>query len=238
MMTDDQVNEIIEKFKDWFRTKLIPSHIHNTKKLEKLSEFDINPFLLHYLANFLEGNSSPKSLAKALLYPRILGTSITTSFGTQMQSFVTEWFSETYGSTTPGIDIEFTDQIDGRHKYCQLKSGPNSLNKDDITTIKNHFRNIKNLARTNNMNLQITDMVFCMTYGEDRQLNSFVRQLKEDCVVYAGDEFWTHFTGRSDFYERLCQAAGAVANEIDLKGIVDEVVKNLAKDIEENLSDN
>jgi len=230
-MTNEEVNEIIEKFKEWFRRTLIPAHIRNTKKLVDLNEFNINPFLLHYLANFLEGNSSPESLAKVLLYPRILGTSITTSFGTQMQSFVTEWFKDTYGSTTAGIDIEFVDQIDGRRKYCQLKSGPNSLNKDDIKTIKDHFSAIKHLARTNHMDIRLTDMVFCMTYGNEGQLNSFIRQLKEDCVVYAGDEFWLHFTGRKDFYDRLCKAAGDVANEVDLKRTVDSVVKQLAETI-------
>lgn len=75
-----------------------------------------------YLANFLTGNSSPKSIAKALIYPRILGTSITTSFGTNIQKFTNDVL-DAFGSTTPGIDIEFIDRIDGHKKYCQMKSG-------------------------------------------------------------------------------------------------------------------
>ena len=30
------------------------------------------------------------------------------------------------------MDIEFEDALDGSHKYCQLKAGPNTINKDDV----------------------------------------------------------------------------------------------------------
>ena len=63
--------KIIKNFKDWFKDSIIENHKKNTQKLETLNEFNINPFLLHYLANYLEGNSDPKSLAKALIYPRV-----------------------------------------------------------------------------------------------------------------------------------------------------------------------
>lgn len=49
------------------------------------------------------------------------------------------------GSVGGGIDIEFVDSFDDRKKYCQLKSGPNTINKDDVITIKNHFQGIKTL---------------------------------------------------------------------------------------------
>ncbi len=52
------------------------NHIKNTQKLEKPSEFNINPFLV-CLENFLCGDAKPESIAKALIYPRVLGTSIT-----------------------------------------------------------------------------------------------------------------------------------------------------------------
>jgi hypothetical protein len=83
-MSDDISLEILEKAKEWFKNIIAVNHISNTRKLRKSSEFNINPFLAVYLANFLTGNSSAKSIAKALIYPRILGTSITTSFGTNI----------------------------------------------------------------------------------------------------------------------------------------------------------
>src|SRR5665647_173977 len=129
--------------------------------------------------NIQEGNSDPESLAKALVYPRVLGTSITTSFGTQMQTFITIVLGA-YGSTTKGIDIEFIDQVDKRKKYCQLKSGPNAINKDDIKTIKDHFQAVRNLARTNNLKINLNDLILCLTYGEDSEKNSFIKQLEQE----------------------------------------------------------
>src|SRR3989338_4262786 len=139
-MTETQRKKILFKFGDFFKRKIAVNHLSNLKKLTKFSEFDNNPFLFEYLSIFLSGKSDATSLAKALIYPRILGTSITTSFGQNLQNVAPNIFKSVLGSTTSGIDVEFTDHIDGRKKYCQIKSGPNTLNKDDVETIVNHFR--------------------------------------------------------------------------------------------------
>jgi len=235
-MKKKEKEEIILKFKDWFKETLIESHKKNTEKLKEVTEFNINPFLLYYLANFLEGNSNPETLAKVLLYPRILGTSITTSFGTHMQGFVTNVLGA-YGSTTAGIDIEFIDQIDNRRKYCQLKSGPNAINKDDVKTISDHFKAVKNLARTNNKDIRINDLVFCLTYGDHSEKNSFIKLLEEDYPVYMGKDFWHRFTGDEYFYRDLILATGEIAKEVNMKDIVDEVILDLSKNIDSRFKD-
>src|SRR5699024_6610115 len=117
---------------------IAPSHIANTKKLKKLKDFDLNPFLHKYKASFLTGNDDPESIARALVYPRVLGQSINTTFGNKLQKFCSEVL-EGFASTTSGIDIEYIDKLDGRRKYCQIKAGPNTINKDDVETIKGHF---------------------------------------------------------------------------------------------------
>jgi hypothetical protein len=231
-MNKEEKEEILSKFKAWFQGSLIESHRNNTEKLKNINEFNINPFLLYYLANYLEGNSNPESLAKALVYPRVLGTSITTSFGTQMQTFITIVLGA-YGSTTKGIDIEFVDQLDNRKKYCQLKSGPNAINKDDIKTIKDHFLAVKNLAKTNNLQINLNDLVFCLTYGEDSEKNSFIKELEKEYTVYMGKDFWHRFTGDVDFYKDLILAAGEIAKEVNMKHIVDHVIKDLSVTIED-----
>ena len=96
--------------------------------------------------------------AKALIYPRSFGTSLVTSFGNFMQTLCNE-LKQSYPSTTTGMDIEFDDTVDGRYKYCQLKAGPNTINKDDVTTVKDHFRNAINLARTNGQAIASMDCV-------------------------------------------------------------------------------
>ena len=88
-MEEEQKRQIIESGKDFFRKIIIPSHLKNLNELQ-LKDFNVNPFLINYLAAFLCGNTEPQSLAKALVYPRVLGTSINTTFGTSLQSFITE----------------------------------------------------------------------------------------------------------------------------------------------------
>jgi len=226
-MKEKDKKEIMIRFSKWFKDSLINSHLKNTKKLSDIKEFNINPFLLHYLANYLEGNSEPTSLAKVLLYPRILGTSITTSFGTHMQTFITKVLG-VYGSAVPGIDIEFIDHVDNRKKYCQLKSGPNAINYDDVVTIKNHFSSIRNLARQNKLKLEVNDLVFCLIYGEPQEKNSFIRKLEMEYIVYIGQEFWHRFTGDDQFYKGLILTAGKIAKDINMKNIVEDVILQLS----------
>jgi hypothetical protein len=233
-MTEQERIAIVEKFKIWFRDTLASSHKKNTEKLKDIRQFQINPFLLYYLASYLEGNTSSESLAKVLVYPRVLGTSITTSFGTGMQRFITQILGA-YGSTTSGIDIEYIDQIDGRRKFCQLKSGPNAINKDDITTIDNHFKAVRNLARTNSLKLEYGDMVFSLLYGERSEVNAFIHTLEDKgVVVNVGKEFWHRFTGEPDFYRHLIVAAGEVAKEINMKEVINEVIAELSSTIDQH----
>lgn len=226
-MTKEEKEIVLQKFKIWFKDSLIQSHVKNTEKLTDIDEFKINPFLLFYLSNFLEGNSDPRSLAKVLLYPRVLGTSITTSFGTQIQSFITRVLGG-YGSTTKGIDIEFIDQVDGRRKYCQLKSGPQAINKDDVSTIKEHFRDIRNLGRTNNLDLNLSDMVFCLIYGEQDEKNAFIKEVEKDYPVYMGKEFWFRFTGDMSFYNDLISSIEEVSQDVDMKSFFDDIIDKVS----------
>jgi len=227
-MTIEEKQTILLKFKQWFKESLIESHKKNTEKLKDINEFNINPFLLYYLSNFLEGNANPESLAKALIYPRALGTSITTSFGALMQGqFITKVLGA-YGSSIAGIDIEFVDQVDGRKKYCQLKSGPNALNRDDVTTIKNHFKELQNRSRKNEGDVRLGDLIFCMIYGEKSEMNSFVKELGNDFNVYIGKDFWQRFTGDEHFYRDLIVSAGQIANEVDMKDVVEDVIQDLS----------
>ena len=142
-MTEVERQAILSSAKNFFRARIAENHKANTEKLSSLDKFNINPFTHKYLAQFAFGDSSPESMAKALIYPRVLGTSISTTFGTQLQFFCNEVLSS-YASTTSGIDIEFVDALDGRKKYCQVKAGPTTINHDDVDTILNHFRGIRN----------------------------------------------------------------------------------------------
>ena len=223
---------LLKRAKEFFRNEIVESHINTAcNKAKKLSNYNINPFLYKYLANFLKGNDSSRSIAEALVLPRVLGQSITTSFGMRIQKLISELF-EGFGSTTSGIDIEFIDSIDGRKKYCQLKSGPNTINFDDVETIIGHFKAITNLARTNNLNIGINDLIIGVIYGEEKELSSHYKKINEQYPVIIGQNFWYRLTGKEDFYFDLIDIVGEVALEIDGTKILKETIDALAFDIE------
>jgi hypothetical protein len=228
-MQNSEKQEILDKSKQWFRETLSANHIRNAQQLTNPHKFNINPFLTVYLANFLTGNSSPESIAKALIYPRVLGTSITTSFGTNIQKFTSEVLSS-FGSTTSGIDIEFIDQIDGHRKYCQLKSGPNNINKDDVETIANHFKSVLNLSRTNNLRLSINDLIVGVIYGTPADLSGHYRRITAQYhyPVLVGQAFWQRLTGDEHFYTDLIRSMGEVATEADFTAQLSQVITALA----------
>lgn len=232
-MKSTEKRKILKKAKEHFKDIIVVNHIKNTKKL-KLKEFNINPFLLKYLANYLAGNSKPENIAKSLIYPRVLGTSITTSFGQNFQTFCSESLGA-YASTTEGLDIEFIDQIDKRRKYCQLKAGPNCINKEDVPVIKKNFKGIKHRARSHKLNLQFDDLIVGVFYGIPEELNGHFKKLEKEYPVYIGKEFWHRLTGENDFYSELINSVTEVAIEIDASKVVSQMVSSLAKEIKENL---
>lgn len=232
-MNQAEKDIILKKAQKWFKESIAENHIKNTKKLKEAAEFDINPFLAVYLSNFLTGKAEPEGIAKALVYPRALGTSITTSFGTNIQKFTSEVLSS-FGSTTSGIDIEFVDQINKNKIYCQLKSGPNTINKDDVETIAGHFKKVIHLGRTNNLRIAHSDMVVGIIYGNVTSLNGHYKRITTDYdyPIYVGQIFWHRLTGDKDFYTDLIHAIGEVAAEADFTEELKEVINELAKTAE------
>ena len=235
-MNKDEQRRILANAKDFFRNEIVEAHINKgCFKAGKLSNYNVNPFLYKYLANFLKGDDSYRSIAEALVLPRVLGSSINTSFGMRIQKLISELF-EGFGSTTPGIDIEFVDFTDGRKKYCQLKSGPNTINYDDVETIFGHFKGTINLARTNNLNIGINDLIVGVLYGEKQELSSHYQKIDKQYQVVIGQDFWHRITGKKDFYYDLIEAIGEVALEVDGTKVLAETIDSLAEDIRLKLS--
>lgn len=230
-MTEEQKLTIIVSGKEYFRSNIILNHIKNLNRL-KLRDFDINPFLINYLAAFLCGNTEPESLAKALVYPRILGSSLNTSFGMSIQIFISQ-LQEIVGGASgiDGIDIEFVDAIDGRRKYCQCKAGPKTINRDDVATILGHFKKLIGKARLDRIPLQMDDMIVGVLYGENLSAN--YKTISASYPVYAGAEFWEHLTGDGQFYNRLAKAFGEVVEEDSIDGskLILDKVAGIAEEI-------
>nr|WP_169295721.1 PmeII family type II restriction endonuclease [Advenella sp. EE-W14] len=230
-MPREEQERILAIFSEWFKNNVVVNHIANTEKLKNPNEFNINPFLTPYLAGFLYDELTPESVARVLIYPRVLGTSITTSFGTLMQRFISDVLKEVYGSTTRGIDIEFIDAVDGRKKYCQVKAGPQTINKDDVVTVHNHFRDARNLGKTNNLPVQQHDLVVGILYGEEHELNAHYKKLRDthDYPIYIGKEFWYHLTGNKDFYHEIYVTISNVGAGVKGEQLINTVVEALVE---------
>lgn len=224
--------KILDKARKYFKEKIIDGHISKLNECGSMSTFKPNPFLVTYLANFLCGDSSAESKAKAIIYPFILGTSISTRFGTHFQNFISELKEiEGIGSVTPGFDIEFIDAIDGERKYCQLKASPQTINHDDVDTIINHFDDALNLARTNKRRISTMDVIVGVLYGDHNNLPYFYKQIEKKYSVYAGEEFWYHLTGDKDFYNKIINVIAEVAIKVDCSKVLESKIKELAEDI-------
>lgn len=227
-MTKEEKLSILKKSKDFFKEEIVESHIKNTIKLNNINKFNINPFIHRYLAQFAFGNSDPKSLAKVLIYPRVLGTSINTTFGNKMQAYCGKVLSGN-GSLVDGMDIEFIDCIDGKKKYCQIKAGPQTINKDDVTTIINHFSSAIRLSRTNNLNISSENCMVGVIYGEQKDLSNNYKKIDHYYPVYIGKEFWLHLTGDEGFYDKLILSFVEVAEEMDSSELLNNTIQELSK---------
>lgn len=234
-MKEASKQAIIERGKEYFRTIIIPNHLDKFQRLG-LKDFNVNPFLVNYLAAFLCGDTTPMSIAKALIYPRVLGTSINTSFGQNIQVFISS-LAEVAGSASgiDGIDIEFVDAIDGRKKYCQCKAGSKTINKDDVATIMGHFAHLQNKARLDRLNIGLADLIVGVLYGSQDELSANYKAIDRTYPVYCGAEFWQHLTGDKLFYPRLSKAFGEVVEEehIDGSEIIMRKTQEIAREITE-----
>jgi len=201
-------NDLLETIKEYFEVNIFSNHKTNVlKNHTKLSSYKINPIVVKYLSKVLEDDFTPIGIAKALYYPRVLGTSINTSFGTRIQKMFVE-IGLAEGSLIKGMDIEFIDKTDNRRKWCQLKSGPNTINSEDVNPLLKKFSKVSNLARTNSMAMNNTDLLIGVLYGDESQLSQHYKRIDEIYPVVIGSEFWHRITGYPDFYTKL-------VNELD-----------------------
>lgn len=228
--------ELLNIVKNYFKDKIFENHKKNVlENHSKLKSYKINPILVKYLSKILEEEFTPLGIAKALYYPRVLGTSINTSFGTRIQNMFVE-LNLANGSLIKGMDIEFIDRIDNRKKWCQLKSGPNTINSEDVNPLLKKFSTVANLARTNSINLNNSDLILGVLYGKESQLSQHYKKIDEKHPVIIGKEFWHRLTGHPNFYKKLVQELDALIINLDTEDFFKRGYIALAKEIESSSS--
>lgn len=225
-------NELLVIITKYFKEKIFENHkINALKTHSKLKSYKINPIIVKYLSKILEDDFTPLGIAKALYYPRILGTSITTSFGTRIQNMFVE-LDLANGSLIKGMDIEFIDKIDNRKKWCQLKSGPNTINSEDVNPLLKKFTTVTNLARTNSINMNNSDLILGVLYGEETQLSQHYKKINSQFPVIIGKDFWHRITGFESFYEKLVSNLDLMILTLDTEDFFKQGYIALSKEIE------
>ncbi|NOS91719.1 MAG: restriction endonuclease [Cyclobacteriaceae bacterium] len=225
--------QLIQSIVDYFEINIFKKHVKASLAANaKLKSYNINPIVVKYLSRVLEGNYSPEGVAKALFYPRVLGTSINTSFGTRIQKMFVK-LGIAKGSMIKGMDIEFIDKIDNREKWCQLKAGPNTINSEDVTPLIKKFTDTINLARTNHAmrGINNNDFIVGVLYGEPDELSMHYRKINEQHPVIIGNEFWHRLTGFPNFYSGLVVELHTSINSIDTKNLITEGCNKLAEEV-------
>lgn len=225
--------ELTLKIVAYFDLKIFQQHINSSlQKHSKLKYYNINPIVVKYLSKVLDGQYSPEGIAKALYYPRVLGTSINTSFGTRIQDMFVE-LGIAQGSMIKGMDIEFIDKIDGRKKWCQLKSGPNTINSEDVKPLIKKFTDTINLARTNRAmsGVNNTDFIVGVLYGEPSELSQHYLSIDKTHPVIVGKEFWHRITGFPNFYDQLVMALHECISNLDTKDFFQKGCDELSHEI-------
>lgn len=225
--------ELIAKIVEYFETSIFKNHIEaSLKNNAKLKSYKINPIVVKYLSKVLEGDYTAKGVAKALYYPRVLGTSINTSFGTRIQNMFVE-LELASGSLIKGMDIEFTDKVDKRKKWCQLKSGPNTINSEDVKPLITKFTNTINLARTNKAfkDVNNTDFIVGVLYGEAEELSMHYKSIDKTHPVIIGKDLWHRITGFPNFYQGLVEELHKSILTIDTKDLINKGCSALEEEI-------
>lgn len=223
---------LLDQIVQYFERNIFEKHIHSSLKVHsKIESYNINPILVKYLSKVLDDKYSPEGVAKALYYPRVLGTSINTSFGTQIQKMFVE-LDLAGGSLIKGMDIEFIDKVDQRKKWCQLKSGPNTINSEDVKPLIKKFTDTIRLAKTNNSKLSNTDFIVGVLYGEVTEMSMHYKLIDKTHPVFIGKEFWYRITGFPKFYEKLVNALHTSISNLDTKEFFKKGCEELTKDIE------
>jgi hypothetical protein len=228
--------ELLEKIVKYFEINIFENHINaSLKKHSKIKNYNINPIVVKYLSKVLDNNYSPEGIAKALYYPRVLGTSINTSFGTKIQKmFIKLNLAE--GSAIKGIDIEYFDKIDGKKKWCQLKSGPNTINSEDVNPLIKKFTNTIKLARTNDalIGSNNNDFIVGVLYGEESELSMHYKKIDEIHPVIIGRDFWHRITGYPHFYQKLVNSLHQIIDDLDTKDFITKGCDELAEEIKKS----
>lgn len=230
-------NEMVEILSEYFHAEFANIIREKLVKGHALKSFNINPVAIAALTGGVLGSCNAKNAAKALIYPRVFGTSINTTFGDMMQRLCTNHLGA-LASSTQGMDIEFTNKVNGERIIMQLKAGPNTINAGDAKQILHEMQTAHRLF-IQNRSASVPTFAIGITYGSMDQISGHYKKIHESAVgnqphipVYVGTEFWHILTGDRDFYRDMIQVVTKTFENEDYSALLEKDISLLANEIE------
>jgi len=220
-----------EEFSEVIKGKLQEGHA--------LDSFNVNPLVLIALSSGIFGEPTSMNMAKVLLYPRVFGTSVSTTFGDKMQKLCAAHLGA-QASSTPGMDLEFDDKVDRHRVIMQLKAGPNTINSGDVGPMLEDMRSAYRLLRQNRVPQESMPLFAVgITYGTIGEISGHYRKIHESTVggqmsipILIGQDFWHRLTGDLDFYAGMIGIFVELFEQEDYTGLLDADLAKLASEIE------
>lgn len=225
-----------QQIKNFLKDEFVRPIREKIEKGIKLKDFTINPFISISLSSGMCGSLSCENIAKALLYPRVFGTSISTTFGDKMQKLCTNYLGAV-ASGINGMDIEFEDKKEPQKVVAQLKAGPNTINSGDVKPIVEDMRAASRLLRQNRTQ-EMPTFAVCISYGEISDISSHYKNIAKEEIggqintpIYIGKDFWHRLTGNENFYNELLTLFIEAFEEEDCSEIFQSNLDSLTAEI-------
>jgi hypothetical protein len=230
-------DQLRAQLKEFFKVEFADKILSAMREGHNLDSFNVNPFIISALPIGIFGEASSENIAKILLFPRVLGTSVTTKFGDKMQKLCIEYLGAN-ASSTPGMDIEFIDKTTKKQIMMQLKAGPNTLNSGDVQPIIEKFQSAFRLLRQNRakkmpiFSIGIIYGTISEISGHYKKINNFSIGVQPTIPIFIGKDFWHRLTGDSDFYTKIIKIFLELFEEEKYSDLFENDLKRLSKEIE------
>jgi Type II restriction endonuclease EcoO109I len=202
---------------------------NRAKNLEKLGLDDLkfNVVALRTMATMLDFGSAEDLLRYRLAQHLERGTM--TAMGSALQAIAKEISGS--GSGVAGADIEVTDSK-GRRHFVQIKSGPDTANKD----IAQNIGTLLNSARARDPS---AICVLGVCYGRPDQISPIAKKELQNRGVglKVGQEFWEFISGDPDCLENVMEIAaeaaeGSAGGDLTFAERVEKKLADLVSDFE------
>lgn len=191
-----------------------------------LDKLVLNGFSVGFLAAEVGGAITAESIARALVLPRALGSSVSTVLGTRVRQLceIVEPSARLRGSALQ--EIEFVDKVDGRKRIGRFFGGPKNANTGRSVPVGKELAALH--AAHGGAKKRITA---CITHGEQRDLHPSFLAAQIPYEVLVGADFWHRLSGDATFYKRATAGVAARMNDGRAHRTLEAVLKAVSSQI-------